>query len=395
MIDAGESEEAIAAVIQHMAKSPAQESKPQDAPKQSAVFDAAWRYSKNLAQGLNPLPLLSRIADSASKPHPEIRVPIAETLRMLSPLTRLGNVGDAFRKDGLTGAANEVAAAIPLIGPAAEDISEQTKRGDWAGAAGKTTALIMGPKIIKGAGGMMKSAATGMARIPLPRTPTAVRTAALENRAMPGVISSGADRTATRIAQTGKDIEKAIATDPLAEVSRRNISYAPEAWNTIKKRGVAATEDAARVRQAEFRNNINLQPRPTVEGANRMVQGQGGSYAETLGKTDPISMLEREMAGNTMRDIGRAVPAAASDTSRMIDLQSVAQAHKTHGRTAALGTLPTIQARIAAAAAERLASPAAQGLYNVGRATQAVPLEAIRAAMLAELMKHSGRDDER
>lgn len=76
---------------------------------------------------------------------------------VVSPLGRLANVGDAYRAGGLTGAANEVAASIPLLGPGAEQASQRLKSGDVAGGIGEIVGMVGGavsPGVVKPAVGL-------------------------------------------------------------------------------------------------------------------------------------------------------------------------------------------------------------------------------------------------
>lgn len=131
MIDAGESEENIATVIQHFKTTGPK------APEGSAV----GRFLGGVWDAVNPLPMAQRAFDIATSDNPAAGI-AATGMQILSPLARLKNVKDQYQKGGATGAANEIAASIPLIGPASEHASQRMKSGDVAGGLGEVTGLI-------------------------------------------------------------------------------------------------------------------------------------------------------------------------------------------------------------------------------------------------------------
>lgn len=378
MIDAGESEENIGAVIRKMTTDT---TKTSEGPKERTVFEHAGSFAGNLLQGLNPI----RMAEGA---YQLVRHPYDTVIE--PTLTNLNKSGQALRAGDFKEAANRFAGAVPLIGPAADDISAQMKSGDTAGGLGKMTALIAGPKVVKSAGGIAKAAATGLAKVPMPNASAAVRAAALEHRALPGIFRTGASRTASRIDDVGRNIDLEVAADPTAVISAARAGFTPKAFDALKGRlrNAPGLEDA---RKASADVRAELRADPTVAAVNTVARG---SYAKTTGRTDPASLVEREAADNVMREMGRSMPSATPFTAKMPVLQEVAQAHATRLPQMSPGTPAlTFQQRIALNAANRLAAPATQGIYNAGRAAQALPIEAIRAAMLAELMKHSGGEN--
>ncbi len=97
--------------------------------------------------GLNPAPFIELGARMLFHP---IDTTVDVAKNVVAPIGRLGNVGDAFRRAGLTGAANEVAASIPILGPASEHASQRMKSGDVAGGVGEVAGMITGATVLPG-----------------------------------------------------------------------------------------------------------------------------------------------------------------------------------------------------------------------------------------------------
>jgi hypothetical protein len=343
-----------------------------DAPPKGALR----RFAEGVYDGLNPLNIARGIAQTVRHPVDTLKTPSVESWR---------KVGPALKEGRYTDAANAVAGGIPLIGPAADALSAQWKSGDAAGASGGIAALIAGPKVYKTAWHGAKAAAVNLSGKVLDAAPL-VREAALQNRAMPGVIRSGATRTNARLAATEGPLGELVASHAQTPVSMRNLAYAPEAWQQIQNRVKAGPGEAAANRVvSNLRSNVQLQP-PTAGGAATVARG---SYSATRGKTDPGSIMERAIADNAMKEVGRVVPGAAEQAAKVRDLQAVSHGYAKPASGLPPGMVPTMSARLAIAAANRMIGPAAQGVYNMGRASQ-MPAEALRALMLQELLTRSG-----
>jgi hypothetical protein len=309
-------------------------------------------------------------------------------------MERLPTVPKAVMEGRFTDAANAVAGSVPLIGPASEAISAQVKSGDTAGGLGSLTALMAGPKVFKTAGQGMNAVARGGARLVMD-APAATRAAALENRAMPGVFRSGEARAASRLTGASDDLSRAIAGHEQTPVTMGHLAYMPDVFTQVGNVAGRAGPGHAAVNRVirDVQSNIAMKPRPTV-GAARDIAA--GTYEASRGRSvSPTVLAQRAIADNIMREIPRVVPSAAPQAQRYAALQDVAAAHARPRPTqGAAGALPTIQARVAAFAAQRLLSPTLQGMNYMSRVGTKVPPEALRAMMMAELFKGSGREDE-
>lgn len=108
----------------------------------SGVVGGAWDV-------LNPLTMVQGLAQAVSHP-------IDTAVNIMSPLKRLANVPEAYQRGvagrnniggvagGLLAAGDEVAASIPLLGPAAEHASQRMKSGDTYGGIGEVVGLVGG-----------------------------------------------------------------------------------------------------------------------------------------------------------------------------------------------------------------------------------------------------------
>jgi hypothetical protein len=306
----------------------------------------------------------------------------------------------ALKEGRYTDAANAAAGGVPLIGPAADALSAQWKGGDAAGAIGGIAALVTGPKLLKTAGHGMKEAATGAARLAL-NADRPTRAIALQHRALPGMLHGGLARTNTRLAHDGVSLtqrakgrltgnpvvplDELVATHAKAPVSTNRITYAPDAWKQIKERfNTAPGKAAADAVVASTRADLN--PTPTAGVAFNAAKG---AYRETRGQSTPAAIMERALADNAMKEVARVVPGAAEKAANVRNLNAVSHAYAQPNPGLPPGMMPTLDARLAVAAANRLVGPATQGLYNMGRAAQ-MPAEAVRALMLQELLTRSG-----
>jgi hypothetical protein len=350
---------------------------PAEKPAAPAPKGALRRFAGGVVDGLNPLNIARGVYQTVRHPIDTLITPTTESW---------GKVGPALKEGRYTDAANAAAGGIPLIGPASDALSAQWKSGDAAGAAGGIAALIAGPKVYKTAGHGAKAAAVNLSGKVLDASPL-VREAALQNRAMPGIVRSGATRTNARLAAAEAPLGKLVDSHAQAPVSMRNLAYAPEAWQQIQSRVKAGPGEAAANRVVDnLRSNVQLKPKPTAAGAATVARG---SYAATRGKLDPGSIMERAIADNAMKEVGRVVPGAAEQAAKVRDLQAVSHGYAQPAKGLPPGMVPTMNARLAVAAANRLIGPSAQGIYNMGRAAQ-MPAEAVRALMLQELLTRSG-----
>jgi hypothetical protein len=337
---------------------------------------ALRRFVGGVVDGLNPLNIARGIAQTVAHPIDTLVTPTRESW---------ARVGPAIREGRYTDAANAAAGGIPLIGPASDALSAQWKSGDAAGASGGIAALIAGPKVYNTAGHGAKAAAVNLSGKVLDASP-ALREVALQNRALPGVIRSGATRAGARLAAAEGPLDQLVASHATAPVSMRNLAFAPAAWQQIQSRVKAGPGTAAGRRVvSDLRSNVQLQP-PTAGGAAKVAKG---SYAATRGKADPASIMERAIADNAMTEVGRVVPGAAEHAAKVRDLQAVSSAYAKPVAGLPPGMVPTMNARLAIAAANRLIGPTAQTTYKLGQAMQ-MPAEALRALMLQELLTRSG-----
>jgi hypothetical protein len=337
---------------------------------------ALRRLAGNFVEGLNPITLAKGLYQGVRHPIDTFVTPTAESW---------GKVGPALKEGRYTDAANAAAGGIPLIGPASEAASQQWKGGDAAGAIGRIGAIIAGPKIYKGAGTGLKAAATDAAGLVL-KADRGTRAAALQHSAMPGLLRSGAKRADARIASAEAQLAPSVAGASQAPVSLRRIAHSPKAWDEIQSRIAAGPgEAAANAVVDNLLNNVKLKPTPTVGGAATIAKG---SYAATRGKAEPAAIMERAMADNAMTEIGRATGNPAAGVVR--DLQGVANAYAQPAGGLPPGMAPTMNARLAIAAANRMIGPTTQNVYRAGNLMESMPANALRALMLQELLTRSG-----
>lgn len=138
MMDAGESEQNIAAVIQRMAK-PAQEPAPQSS--------ALGRFASGAGEMLNPVTMVKGLYQTVRHP---IDTASAIYQQQGAEFDKAVAAGREGRYSEMVG--HGAAAFLPVVGPLAADIGEQAGSGDVAGAAGRlagAAAAWQAPKAIK------------------------------------------------------------------------------------------------------------------------------------------------------------------------------------------------------------------------------------------------------
>ncbi len=154
MIDAGESEENIATVIRHFEKTP-------EAPVDpTGGRSVASRVAGGLLTGTGIAGIPGFVGDALTTNPLTTGANLVKGT--LAPLLRLGNVKEAYQRGtqhgagpagffsggvlgGIESAANEVAAAVPIFGPAAESASKRWQSGDVAGGMAETAGVIASP----------------------------------------------------------------------------------------------------------------------------------------------------------------------------------------------------------------------------------------------------------
>ncbi len=122
-------------------------------PHTPSIGDMAMRAGGAFAENLNPLPAIQAIA------HP------IDTARSMFNATTdaVGRTREAFGKGQYGESAKSAIGAIPVIGPAAEQIAREGTGGKLPEAIGHAGAFFAAPKVAKGVGGILTKAAEPMA----------------------------------------------------------------------------------------------------------------------------------------------------------------------------------------------------------------------------------------
>jgi hypothetical protein len=340
---------------------------------------AALRFIGGVASGLNPINMARGVYQTVRHPIDTLVTPTVERGKQIMPALREGRYTDA---------ANAAAGAIPLLGPAADALSTQSKSGDTAGALGGITALIAGPKIIKGAGKGVKAAATDAAGLVL-KADRGTRTAALEHSAMPGLLKSGLHRTERRLSPVAERVREVMAGP---EGSRRTLAVSsPRTMQDVTRRPNAAPhQQAAQAVEESMRAHPALQPHPTARAYAEL--GEGG-LSRTRGAAGSAEQMERSLSRMMLDESARVSPSARADIGSLSALEGVADAYARSTQSGvAPGMAPTLSARLAIAATNRLIGPTAQNVYRTGGLMESASPAALRALMLQELMTRSGSE---
>jgi hypothetical protein len=335
------------------------------------------RFVGGVVDGLNPINIARGVYRGVTDPEATFVTPVRDSW---------AKVGPAWKEGRTTDWLNAAAGAVPIIGPAADALSQQWKSGDAAGASGGITALIAGPKIVRGAGAGLKAVATDLSGLVL-KADRGTRAAALENSAMPGLLKSGLNRTERRIGPVTERV-RAVMAGP--EGSRRTMMVnSPKTMDDVTRRPNAAPHaQAAQAVEDSMRAHPALQPHPTARAYSEL--GSGG-LSRTRGEHGSGAQMERALSRMMLDDAARVSPSARGDLGRLSDLEGVANAYAHQsGSAVAPGMAPTLAARMAIAAGNRLIGPTAQNVYRTGGLMESASPTALRALMLQELLTRSG-----
>lgn len=165
---------------------------------------AAGRFASNVGEMLNPITIGEGLYQT-------VRHPIDTATGIASET--MGHLRRARDAGGLNDTANELTAAIPLVGPLLEGMSQQAKSGDIAGALGKGVGLLIAPKFYGAAlGGASRVAKTAA-------NPSRIASS-LERGAASRVVDVMAPKVGpnkTRFGGMAEDVAPQLAKDPVTK----------------------------------------------------------------------------------------------------------------------------------------------------------------------------------
>lgn len=336
---------------------------------------------RRVGENLNPLPALRAIGGALTdKRGPTAGVgdlAVDAIGGILSPLKGMPEAARMAGRGEFGAAVGQAMESLPIVGPVIKRADDLERSGDLAGAFGSLTGDIATLGLTEGAGAAMRGAARVPARA-LTGGDTAVATAALENRALPGIIRSGPSRADMRLRRVESDITQGLKGPsgqvPISAQDLRRGAATDAEWSRIKAhRSRGPLEAEARQLQMNAPSDVPTNAAADVFERARQSRASGSTGMAAALDTDQISA------------VGRAVPSVAPMTSRANAIQSVRDSYRGnggHGMVSAEG-VPNMQARLLVSTLNRAAGPVTQGVYNTGKALSS---DAIRAAVVARLL---------
>lgn len=264
------------------------------APEGSALSRAAGGFLST--SGLNPVPLIELGARMLFHP---IDTTVDVAKNVVAPLSRLTNVGDAFRKAGLTGAANEVAASIPIIGPMAEHASQRMQSGDTAGGLGEVAGMIAAPTLVPKAVG-----ATAKAVAP---TVTKMSEGLMQSALKPGVAKMRdvikGKTTVPPVVKTLLDEGITVSDSGVGKLSRLLTAKNDELKNIIANSNATISPDDVATRAMASRGNLETQVNNAADlkafdaAIDEFVQQYGGTGVVKGGQPIPVQEAQALKTG--------------------------------------------------------------------------------------------------
>lgn len=325
---------------------------------------------------------------------------------------------DLFRRGGVTnaveGVGRSMAAALPLVGPAAARVGEDIGSGDpsrMAHGIGEGVGMVAAPAVARatvnraapllrrgaeravsatmGAGDDVLAMTDVPIGVPGGRAVARQQLArtALDEGVTPGLISGSHVRPRARMAdlqaQAHQILEGPAGDTPI--VPQRIIGQSQRGLMDRLQDQVASGQDvtAAAGAAREAAGNVRLTT-PNARNLNRMASGNVDQVRSTPGARADAT---RAIARDARREIARAVPDAADPMSRMSRLEPVLEAYeRVRTDPIEIPGLPTIQARILLSGANRLVGPGARLMDRASRTNPNTAARLARATVLANLL---------
>lgn len=353
--------------------------------QESAKTGADGRFVSSglhrIGENLNPMPALRAVGGALTDPSGIVggvgNLALGAAKGVLSPLRGLPDAVRSIGRGEFGKGASQALESVPVIGPISKRAGDLERAGDTAGGFGSLAGdmATLGLTELGGAG------LRGLAKIParaMTGGDTAVATAALENRALPGLIRSGPSRADIRLHRVESDISRGLeGPKGQATLSAQDMRRGPATdaeWNRIKAiRSRGQIETSARELQANAPTDVVSSAAQDVFDRARQSRASGANGMAAALDTTQIDA------------VGRAVPSLRPMTSRANDIQSVRDAYRGNGGQSAISPagVPTLQGKMIVSTLNRAAGPVTQGLFNVGKGLSS---DAVRAAVLAQLL---------
>lgn len=317
---------------------PAAPPSPGIAPHEPSLTDKAMRAGGAFLENINPVPAVTAIMNPG------------ETARNMFQATSnaVGRTREAFGKGEYGEAAKSAIGAVPVFGPAAEQIVREGTEGQLPEAVGHTAGLIAGPKVLGAAGkGLMRAAE------PLAESSLGIRAvnraygktpgrAALEETSgfTPGKVAESAQ---SKLAELTPELE-AHATAATAPASLQPAIDLIRS-QAMKLRGRNQRLEVQQLGPMEehlTKSATTGMPLSPIQSPRGLLELKRGFGDEFIHNWNPETMTgTRGTAGRVYHELGqefeRAVPQAASLNQRISSLIPVAERGEAAERNASMG----------------------------------------------------------
>ncbi len=360
-------------------------------PQEPVKPDTKTRFGAGMltriGENLNPMPALRAVGGALTDkrgPMTGLGDLAADAVGgILSPLQGLPDAARSIGRGEFGRAASQTMESLPIVGPSLRRAGDLERSGDTAGAFGSLAGDAVTLGLTEGAGAGLR----GLAKVParaMTGGDAAVATAALENRALPGLFRSGPSRATSRLRRAESDIKSGLRgsagdVELRAQDIRRGAATDAE-WDRIKGvRNRGALETEARELQANaVTDPASFSARDVFDRASRSRASSPTGMAAAL-DADQINA------------VGRAVPSVRTMTSRANAVQSVRDAYRGNGGQATISPagVPTMQGKIIVSTINRAAGPLTQGLYDSGRLASSLP---VRAGVASQIVSDPQRE---
>jgi hypothetical protein len=218
-----------------------------------------------------------------------------------------------------------------------------------------------------------------------------VARAALENRALPGMLRSGASRAESRIESAAGDARKALgkSTTTIQPVIPPNTRASTgrnmtEALASAERQLDNVDRRVARREAGRITYNLASKPRTPSE----LFEMSEGSRMKALGSESPDNAVRRAAGADTRLRLANVVPEASPALKRISDVAPVLESYRKAPKNPVDPTgLPNLTWRLAAATLNRALGPVTQGAYNVSRMGQSDISRLALMSMLEQSMR--------
>jgi hypothetical protein len=327
---------------------------------------------------------------------------------------------DLFRRGRISeGVGHSLAAAVPLVGPAAARVGEDIGSADprrMARGLGEGAAMIVAPAVTRGivnraAPVLRRGAESLVARtmrapddvlamtdVPNVSTSTAAANTArqqlartaLDEGVVPGLVSSGSTRSRAALGRLTDTATRQTAGNFTPIDPSKIRGPAVEATRSRYGQQVTPADDVTKITDAMTQARSTAAAQGDVTNLTRVTTGNIG---HVRGRAGAAADASRAVARDMRTEIGRAAPQAQSTMNRINKLEPVAEAYeRMRGDALDIPGLPTIQARILLSGVNRLVGPGARTMDRMSNVNPTTAARLARSAVLADLLGETTRE---